>query len=159
MASNQFFEKQGPFPLREIIKTIGCTSDFSSTKDFKIFGVESLVNAKANDMTFLNSIKYKDISSKTKAVACITSSNFSKFLPKECIKLNVRNILLAVTQVSKMFYPKADIDYPDVNLIDASKVENKYTNVKFGKNVLSGANVQIGNNTIIGGNSIIECYV
>ena len=159
MASNQFFEKQGPFPLRDIIKTIGCTSDFSNAKNFKIFGVESLLDAKANDMTFLNSIKYKDISSKTKAAACITSSNLSKFLPKECIKLNVKNILLAVTQVSKMFYPKADVDYPDVNLIDASKVKNKYTNVKFGNNVLIGVNVQIGNNTIIGGNSIIESNV
>ena len=24
MSENQFFEKKGPFPLKEIIKTIGC---------------------------------------------------------------------------------------------------------------------------------------
>ena len=29
MSENQFFEKRGPFPLREIIKVIGCSGDFS----------------------------------------------------------------------------------------------------------------------------------
>ena len=61
MVSNQFFEKQGPFPLKEIIKTIDCISDLSDVGDFKIYGVENLSNAKTNDMTFLNSNKYKDI--------------------------------------------------------------------------------------------------
>ena len=32
-------------------------------------------------LTFLNSSKYKDLSLKTKASVCITSKNFSKFLP------------------------------------------------------------------------------
>ena len=110
-------------------------------------------------MTFLNSNRYKDVSLKTKAAACITSSNLSKFLPNKCIKLNVRNVLFAVNQVSKMFYPKADADYPDLNLVDASEVKNKYSKVNFGKNVLVGANVQIGNDTYIGSNSIIESNV
>jgi len=96
---------------------------------------------------------------KTKAVACITSPNLSKFLPDKCIKLNVRNILFAVNQVSRMFYPKADIDYPDLNLVDSNEVKNKYPKVSFGKNVLVGKNVQIGNNTYIGSNSIVESNV
>ena len=110
MVSNLFFVKKGPYPLKEIIKAIDCTNNYSNVKDFEIHGVESLVNAKENDMTFLNSSRYKNVSLKTKAAACITSSNLSKFLPNKCIKLNVKNILLAVTQVSKMFYPKADLD-------------------------------------------------
>ena len=159
MVSNQFFVKKGPYPLKEIIKAIDCTNNYSNVKDFEIHGVESLVNAKENDMTFLNSSRYKDVSLKTKAVACITSPNLSKFLPDKCIKLNVRNILLAVTQVSKMFYPKADMDYPDMNLVDSSKVKKKYPTANFGKNVLIGINVHIGKNTIVGSNSIIESNV
>ena len=92
MVSNQFFVKRGPYPLKEIIKAIDCSNDYSHVKDFEIHGVESLINAKENDMTFLNSSRYKDVSLKTKAVACITSSNLSKFLPNKCIKLNVKNI-------------------------------------------------------------------
>ena len=90
--------------------------DFSSIKNFDVYGIDNLVNAKNNEVTFLNSSKYKDMSLKTNAVACITSANLAKFLPNKCIKLNVKNILFAVTQVSRMFYPKADLDYPDLNL-------------------------------------------
>ena len=159
MSHNQFFVKQGPYPLKEIIRTINCTSEFSYVKDFKIYGVETLINAKENDMTFLNSIKYRDVSLKTKAAACITSPNLSKFLPDKCIKINVKNILLAVTQVSKMFYPKADLDYPDMNLIDPNEIKNKYPEVNFGQNVFIGKNVQIGKNTFVGNNCIIESNV
>ena len=46
MVSNQFFVKKGPYPLKEIIKAIDCTNNYSNVKDFEIHGVESLVNAK-----------------------------------------------------------------------------------------------------------------
>ena len=159
MSSYEFFVKQGPYPLKEIIKAIGCTNDYSDLKDFEIYGVESLVNAKKNDLTFLNSSKYKDISLKTKAAVCITSSSFLKFLPDKCIKLNVKNVLFAVTQVSRMFYPKADVDYPDTNLISSDKIKKLYPHVTFGKNILIGENVQIGDNSFVGSNTIIESNV
>ena len=81
--------------------------------NFEISSFESLDDASTNDMTFLNSSKYQELSLKTKAAACITSPNLSKFLPKKCIKLDVKNVLFAVTQVAKMFYPNADVDIPD----------------------------------------------
>ena len=82
MSENQFFERKGPFPLGEIIKVIGCSGNFSKESNFKIRSFESLDNASNNDMTFLNSRKYQDLSLKTKAAACITTTNFSKFLPQ-----------------------------------------------------------------------------
>ena len=159
MSKNQFFEKKGPFPLQEIIKTIGCNEDFSHPSDFKIYSFESLDKATDNDLSFLNSSKYQNLSLKTKAVACITSSNLSKFLPEKCIKLHVKNILFAVTQAAKMFYPKADMDFPDENLSNSDDVKNLYSNVKFGKNVLIGKNVKIGKNSHIDSNTIIESNV
>ena len=159
MVSDQFFPKQGPFPLKEIIKKIDHITDLHNIKDYKIYGVNSLESANVNEMTFLNSLKYKDFSLKTKALACITSPSFSKFLPKKCIKINVRNILFAVTQVTKMFYPNSDVDYPDKKLSDSSKLKKKYARVNFGKNVLIGENVSIGSQTFIGSNSIIESNV
>ena len=106
MATNQFFLKQGPFPLTKIIQAIDCSSNFKNLKDFEIYGVESLIDAKQNDMTFLNSSKYKDISLHTKAAACITSPNLSKFLPNKCIKINVKNVLFAVTRYQECFIQK-----------------------------------------------------
>jgi len=159
VSNNRFFVKQGPIPLKDIAKLINCATNSSISNDFKINGFQSLDKAEKQDMTFLNSSKYKDFSLKTKAAACITSPNLSKFLPEKCIKLSVKNVLFAVTQVSKMFYPDADIDFPDTNLQSFEKLESLYPNAKVGKNVLIGKNVKIGKNTYIGSNSIIESNV
>ena len=159
MSTNQFFEKKGPFPLKEIVKTIGSKSPLEILGNLEIHSFKPLNFASENDMTFLNSIKYKELSLKTKAIACITSSNLSRFLPEKCIKLDVKNVLFAVTQVTKMFYPRADIDFIDENLLNSENIKTLYPNVKFGKNVLIGKNVSIGKNSQIGSNSIVESNV
>ena len=159
MSTNQFFEKKGPFPLKEIVKTIGSKSPLEILGNLEIHSFKPLNFASENDMTFLNSIKYKELSLKTKAIACITSSNLSRFLPEKCIKLDVKNVLFAVTQVTKMFYPRADIDFLDENLLNSENIKTLYPNVKFGKNVLIGKNVSIGKNSQIGSNSIVESNV
>jgi len=159
MSENQFFEKKGPFPLKEILNTIGYSDEISIKNDFKIHSFESLDKAREKDLTFLNSSKYQSLSMKTNAAACITTPNLSKFLPKTCIKLNVKNVLFAVTQASKMFYPNADIDCPDSNLSKSEKLVKLYPNVKFGENTLIGKNVKIGKNSFIGSNCVIESNV
>ena len=159
MNKNHFYEKKGPFSLNEIIKSIGITDIVSNKSNIIINGFESLNSASESDMTFLNSVKYKDLSLKTKAVACITTPNLVEFLPKKCIKLNVKNVLFAVTQVSKFFYPNADIDYLDENLLKHESLKKLYPNVKFGHNILIGKNVKIGKNSQISSNTIVESNV
>jgi len=159
MPENVFFERKGPFPLKEILNTIGYNGEFKNLDNLKIYGFESLNNACEKDMTFLNSSKYQNISLKTNAAVCITTPNLSKFLPEKCIKLNVKNVLFAVTKASKMFFPTADIDYPDKNLSSSSELLKLYPKVYFGKNVLIGKNVKIGINSSIGSNCIIESNV
>ena len=92
MAYNHFFAKQGPFPLKKIVKEINCSNNPSNVGNIKINGIKNLVDAQKNDLTFLNSNRYKEISFKTKAVACITSSSFSGLLPTGCIALDVKNV-------------------------------------------------------------------
>ena len=58
MPKNYFYEKKGPFPLKEIIKSIGYNGNFSHENNLEIQGLESLDNASKNDITFLNSRKY-----------------------------------------------------------------------------------------------------
>ena len=159
MNENHFFEKKGPFLFLEVVKTIGCKKDFSNFNEFNIQGFESLENATNKDITFLNSNKYQNLSLKTKAFACITSPNLSKFLPDKCLKVDVKNILFAVTLVAKMFYPKADVDYPDDNLTSPDNSKKLFNNSEFGKNVLIGKNVKIGKNIKIGSNTILESNV
>jgi UDP-3-O-[3-hydroxymyristoyl] glucosamine N-acyltransferase len=159
MIENHFYEKKGPYKLNEIVKTISSENTFVNKKNIEIHGLESLSNATIKDITFLNSQKYKNFSLKTKAAACITSLNLAKFLPEKCIKLSVKNVLFAVNQTSKMFYPNADVDFPDETLQDFAKLKKLYPGVKSGKNVLIGNNVKIGKNSHIGSNSLIESNV
>ena len=158
MTKNHFYEKKGPFPLNNIIKNIGISESSHKDNNTMIYGFESLNNATPEDITFFNSIKYKDLSLKTKAKACISTKNLFKYLPKNCIKIDVKNVLFAVTLTSKMFYPTADMDFPDNSLKKAEDLKN-FSNVKFGTNVLVGKNVLIGKNTCIASNTIIESNV
>ena len=54
--------------------------------NIKIHNIIDLFRAKENDITFLNSIKYKEKSLNSKATACITNKKLTKYLPENCIK-------------------------------------------------------------------------
>jgi UDP-3-O-[3-hydroxymyristoyl] glucosamine N-acyltransferase len=123
-------------------------------KKSKINEVKPLSTAQKNDLTFFDSIKYKNSASSTKASYCLTTEKLQKFLPKSSQPILVKNVLFELAKVLKKIYPSADVDYPDLSLKLASKY--KFKNVKFGNNVLVGKNIKIGKNTIIGSNTIIE---
>ena len=156
MSNNFFFKNKGPFPIKKIIDICESEVYFGSDLTIKIKDITDLFRARENDITFLNSTKYKEKSLKSKAKACITNKNLTKYLPKDCLKIIVNNVLLSAAKVSKLFYPESDFDYLDQTLVSSEKVKDKYNHVKFGKNVLIGDNVQIGKNTVIGNNSTIE---
>ena len=156
MSNNFFFKNKGPFSIKKIIETCGGKAPSEVFSNIKIQDIIDLFRAKENEITFLNSIKYKEKSLKSKATACITNKNLTKYLPENCIKIIVDNVLLSAAKVSKLFYPESDFDHLDQTLISSEQIKDKYINVKFGKNVLIGDNVQIGRNTVIGNNSTIE---
>ena len=156
MSNNFFFKNKGPFSIKKIIETCGGKAPSEVFSNIKIQDIIDLFRAKENEITFLNSIKYKEKSLKSKATACITNKNLTKCLPENCIKIIVDNVLLSAAKVSKLFYPESDFDHLDQTLISSEQIKDKYINVKFGKNVLIGDNVQIGRNTVIGNNSTIE---
>ncbi len=123
-------------------------------KDITIKGIKPLTTAKADDLTFFDSIKYKSDASLTKSEACITSQKLEKFLPKTTYKIIVKNVLFELSKVVNKIYVNADVDYPDKSL--KKPINNKFKDVKFGNNVLIGKNVKIGKGSQIGSNTIIE---
>ena len=157
MVTNQFFKKKGRFPLKKILDLINLNNLTQS--NYEVYDIKDLVAATKKDITFLSSINYKDVSIKTKALACVTTESLSKYLPNYCIKIIVKNVLFSVTKISKLFYPTAEVDQPDINLKDISDLSNIYTDVLFGKNILIGSNVKIGKFSKISSNTIIESNV
>ena len=147
MDSNFFFKKKN-------LKVKKIFTNLKRIQDFYVNSVKPLHLANKKDITFFDSIKYKNDALSTKGGICITTETLKKYLPDSVQKVIVKNVLYELAIVLKKIYPTADIDYPDLSLKVIRK--NKFKSVKFGNNVLVGLNVKIGKNTIIGSNSIIE---
>ena len=128
--------------------------NYKFSKKDKIKDIKTLKESGKYDLTFLDSIRYKDHAYTTKSSYCITTNKLEKFLPKSTKKIIVKNVLFELANALKKLYPSADVDYPDTTLKLYSKY--KYKAVKFCNNALVGKNVKIGQNTIIGANTIIE---
>ena len=151
MSEVNFFVPKGPFYLNEL------SDELSTQKSkLKISNIKTLDKATKKDITFFNSPDYKFYAEKTKAAACVTTKNLAQYLPKECIKILVKNVLFSTAKISKKFYPEAHLDYLDKSLVDSNKVSSKFNSVTFGKNSFIGKKVKIGSKTSIGVNTIIE---
>jgi len=152
MSSTFFFVPKGPFNLSDLSKNLPMEKKIK----IKIYDIKTLDFATNKDISFLNSINYQSDAKKTKAVACITTNNLKDCLPDKCIKIVVKNVLFTAAQVSKKFYPEAELDYLDKTLVESKKVSSKYSSVTFGKNIFIGKKVKIGSKTSIGSNSVVE---
>ena len=151
---NPFFKNFGPFNIEKLLTNSGIENSKNFKKD-KIYDVKELSSATKNDLTFFHSKKYSDLASATEASYCLTYENLAKFLPRSCKKIIVNNVLIAVAQITKEFYPYSITDNFDSTAKNVNKTKFK-KKVIFGKNVLIGKNVKIGKNCSIGHNSIIE---
>ena len=147
MSKNIFFEQKGPFLLSKIFND-------NNLKKLKIFDIKVLEEATNTDLTFFDSLNYIHPAKSTKASYCLTTDKLKVYLPKNCEPILVKNVLFELCKVTRIFYPTADIDTPDLSLKKPSK--SKYSQVRFGENVFIGKQCKIGKNTIIGSNSIIE---
>ena len=147
MSLNQFFKKTN-FKLNKLFPKINIK------KNFNINEVKTLKVAEKYDVSFFDSIKYKEDAKKTKAGACITTYKLQNILPNSVEKIVVKNVLFELANILSKIYLNADIDYPDLTL--KKPIQKNYSSVKFGNNVLIGKSVKIGRNSIIGSNSIIE---
>ena len=152
--SNPFFKNQGPFKIKKILEILSL-NQINSVKNLNIYDIKDLSLSSKKDITFLNSKKYFEAAFKSKANFCITTNNLKHFLPKNCTPIIVKNVLLAVSLITKTFYPESINDEFDNTVKEI--IKTKYSKkTKYGKNVLIGKNVKIGKNCSIGHNTIIE---
>tara|TARA_B100000787_G_scaffold953_1_gene712 strand:- start:393 stop:1373 length:981 start_codon:yes stop_codon:yes gene_type:complete len=154
---NPFFKNYGPFKINNLL-LLSNINNPDKHINVNINDIKELATANNKNITFFHSKKYEMYASQTKASFCITTNNLAHILPNSCKPIIVKNVLLAMAKVTKIFYPKSVTDDFDNCVTDISKT-NFNNNVKFGKNVLIGNNVQIGKNCLIGHNSIIESNV
>jgi len=152
--NNPFFKNKGSFKIDKLLKLAGIKNN-NKFNNLKVYDIKDLSIATDKDITFFHSIKYSDIASKTKASFCITSENLKNYLPTNCQKIIVDNVLISAAKITKILYPDSVTDDFDISVKEINKTSFKKI-VKFGKNVLIGKKVKIGKNCSIGHNTIIE---
>lgn len=153
---NHFFKKKNKIFFFDILKNLNIKNK-KNYGNLLINNIQTLDQAKKNDITFFHSLKYKELLVRTKSNFIITTSKLSKHIPKSKIKLIVKNVLISVAKITIFFYPNSLNDKFEDKIVKFNK--KKFNNVKFGSNVVLGENVKIGKNTNIGHNSIIESNV
>ena len=152
--TNPFFKNKGPFKIDKLLK-LAEIKKAQNLSNFKIYDVKDLSTSSKKDITFFHTKKYQSLASTTKASFCITTDYLKEYLPKNCNKIIVDNVLIAIAKITKIFYPNSVTDDFDTTVKDIYKTTFK-RKVRFGKNVLIGKNVKIGKNCFIGHNTIIE---
>ena len=97
MEENIFFKNEGPYFLDQIFE------NSNIRKNHKIFDIKSLDKALEKDLSFYDSVIYRDIASKTKALACLTTEKHKKDLPQSTIPIVVNNVLYELCRATKNF--------------------------------------------------------
>jgi len=151
---NPFFKNEGPFKIEKLLN-LAKLKNTEKFNNFKIHDIKDLLTSTSKDITFFHSTKYESQALKTKASFCITTEKLKNYLPNQCSKILVENVLIATAKITKVFYPESITDDYDLSVKEISKTTLK-KKVNFGKNVLVGKNVKIGKNCSIGHNSIVE---
>ena len=151
---NPFFKKKKNIKINDILILLKLKKQ---KVNFPVNDIKELETAKKNDITFFNSIKYLELIKKTKARIIITNKKFTHIIPSKIKVIEVKNVLLAISYVTSLFYPNSINDNSD---FDVSRInKNNFKKSRFGENVLIGRNVKIGKNCSIGHNTIIESNV
>ena len=154
---NPFFKNIGPININEILRNVGVNNNVKKLVT-SISDVKDLVNATNKDITFFHSKKYESLASTTKASYCVTTKQLSNILPQNCEAIEVNNVLVSTSIITKMFYPDSVTDDFDDKTLNIEKTSFEKS-VMHGQNILIGKNVKIGANCSIDHNTIIESNV
>ena len=134
--NNPFFKNKGPFKIDKLLK-LANIKNLNNFKKTSIKDIKDLSVSTKNDISFFHSKKYEIIAKNTKASFCITTENLKDYLPKNCNKIIVNNVLIATAKITEIFYPDSINDDFDITVKDISKTIFK-KKVNYGKNVLVG---------------------
>ena len=127
--------------------------------DIEIKGLNTLKDASANEISFLENKKYLDDLKTTNAAAVLVNKEFAELVPNDSVALITDEPYLKLAYASKLFAP---------NIVETKGKEptighgsTMMPNVYIGKDSIIGSNctimsgVCVGDNVVIGDNTII----
>ncbi len=150
-----------------IKNSIEVNSKISDDEEF--LSIKTILNASNKDLSFFSNSKYLNDLKKTKAKACLVENKFMKYLPKDCIPIEISDPYLGLALISNLFN---DQNLSSNGLISnnssidpSSKIKKNvqvnpfaiiYKNTEVCENVYIGSNSSIGPNVLINKNVVIH---
>jgi len=134
--------------LEEIAKLIGASVHGEPSK--VITRINTLVDAKSDQISYAVSKKYKNSLINSNAGAIIIDKKLVEHCPTNA--LLVENVYLAYSILTHKFKHYQNISH----FKTASQLKNFYSNANIAESCIIGKNVTIGKNTSIGVNCVIE---
>jgi len=150
MADPRFFDRQGPFVLRDILTRVGFEDAPQRGADVQFLDVAPLDTAGPEDISFLDNPKYLDAFKATRAGACFVDPAQSVHCPTATIALETSTPYRAFARAAAAFYPTesgldVSSDAPAVH--PTARVAPRCT---IAPDVTIGPGAEIGEGTTIG---------
>ncbi|MDR1365627.1 MAG: UDP-3-O-(3-hydroxymyristoyl)glucosamine N-acyltransferase [Holosporales bacterium] len=152
MLDKRFFPPVSEKTFKEISDHIGGTLSRPELGSKRISGIDTLMKAEQNSLSFLSNKKYLGELEKTKAGAVIVEAQYQDRIPDGVAGIIVTgNALIAYAQAAEFLYPGP------INA-DASASEPISGTAKIGENCDIAPYVVIGDNAEIGSNVTIQAH-
>ena len=162
MADTVFFERAGPFSLRDIAARTGVALADEAAADREVSGVAPLEAAGPRDLTFFDNPRYLDAFRATRAAACFAAPRYANEAPSGTVLLLAREPYRAFAQAAALFHPDAmrprgALDArsgisPDARIHARAKLEDDVTVEPFAS---VGAEAEIGRGTVIAAGTVV----
>lgn len=178
MADPRFFDRSGPFSLRELARIAGADLGPGADPDLKLEDVAPLDAAGPGQLSFLDNRRYVDSFVTSKAAACLVHPDLADRAPAGMALLVTRKPYKGYALCAQAFYPArrpAGGVSPAAH-VDPTAVIGEGTSVAPGAvveagarigarcridaNAVVGRNVEVGDDTIVGAcASLTHCVV
>jgi len=152
MADPRFFDRQGPFALRDILAHVKLDGISEAKADRQFSDVGALDIAGPNDVAFLDNPKYLDAFKSTRAGACFVDPKYVDRCPEGTIPIRTVTPYLAFAQTAALFYPAESTMEDQAHDLGVHPTATIAADCILGAGVSVDANAEIGAGTAIAGN-------
>lgn len=102
-----FFERAGPFSLKQIAGHLGCELPAGVAPETSISDVRPLDEARTGHLSFVDNRKYLPLLQSTQASAVLVSPAFAARIPAHVIAMQIKSPYRGFAQALALFYPEA----------------------------------------------------
>jgi UDP-3-O-[3-hydroxymyristoyl] glucosamine N-acyltransferase len=159
MADKRFFQKAGPFLLKELVDAVGCAVVDGAQTDVSIADVGTLDGAGPDTLSFFFNRRYKSALGQTKAGAVLITKQDAEFLPPATIGLISKDPYYDFAKISQLYYPLPPVEpflHPTAHIDETATLD---PSVRLEAGASIAAHVVLGKGVVIGANSVIDTGV